>query len=212
MVEEGAEPMKRYLITLLVAILVLVSVVLVACGQKTSSTEIYQNSKYGYSVNIPLTWTSTSSEDAIGQTVTLRPPNNQKEITVKVSSEVALNNAFSEAKNRGVDVKGLTPLELMIRYRSTEITELGAEDKRINWNEQAVTTLIFIEGKDWKSWVKTHYVVDRGNFYIIEFKVLGYSDSEFEEYRNQVNEICRSFHIEGSTVINLPEGKTIFDF
>ena len=193
-------------------ILVLASGVMASCGQKASSNQIYQNDQYGYSVNIPETWTSTGSEDASGQTVTFRPPNNQMEVTVKVSSELALNNAFSEAKNRGVDVKGLTPLELMIRYRSTEITELGAEGKRINWNEQAVTTLIFIEGKDWKSWVKTHYVVDRGNFYIIEFKVLGYSDSQFEEYRNQVNEICKSFHIEGSTVINLPEGKTIFDF
>ena len=203
--------MKRYLIPIM-TILVLASGVMAGCGQKTSSTKIYQNDQYAYSVNIPETWTSTIIEDTIGQTVTFCAPNNQMEIIVKVSSELALNNAFSEAKNRGVDVKGLTPLELMIRYRSTEITELGAEDKRINWNEQAVTTLIFIEGKDWKSWVKTHYVVDRGNFYIIEFKVLGYSDSEFEEYRNQVNEICRSFHIEGSTVINLPEGKTIFDF
>jgi hypothetical protein len=126
------------------------STVLVACGQKGSSTEIYQNSKYGYSVNIPKTWASTSSEDASGEAVTFRPPNKQMELTVKVSSQLALNNAFSEAKNRGVDVKGLTPLELMIRYRSTEITELGAEGNRINWNEQAVTTLIFIEGKDWK--------------------------------------------------------------
>jgi hypothetical protein len=54
--------------------------------------------------------------------------------------------------------------------------------------------------------------VDIGNFYIIEFKVLGYSDSEFEEYRNQINEICQTTHIDGATVINLPEGKTIFDF
>ena len=203
--------MKRCLIPIWI-ILLLASALLVACNQKSISTEVYQNSKYGYSVNIPKTWTSTSSEDASGEAVTFRPPNKQMEVTVKVSSKLALNNAFSEAKNRGVDVKGLTPLELVIRYRSTEITELGAEGKRINWNEQAVTTIIFTEGKDWKSWVKTHHVVDRGNFYIIEFKVLGYSDSEFEEYRNQVNEICKSFHIEGSTVINLPEGKTIFDF
>ena len=203
--------MKRYLIPIM-TILVLASGVMAGCGQKTSSTEIYQNSKYGYSVNIPKTWTTTINEEEIGHTATFAPTHNQMEITVKVSSEEALNNSYSEARSRGVDVKGLTPLELMIRYRSTEITELGAEGKRINWNEQAVTTLIFIEGKDWKSWVKTHYVIDRGNFYIIEFKVLGYSDSEFEDYRNQVNEICKSFRIEGSTVINLPEGETIFDF
>ena len=54
--------------------------------------------------------------------------------------------------------------------------------------------------------------MDLGNFYIIEFKVVGYSTPEIEDYRDQINEICSSFNIEGSTVISLPEGKTVFDF
>jgi len=204
--------MKRYIISVVLAILVLASGFVISCGEEGGSTQVYCNNEYGYSFEVPKTWAVTSSEDTIGQTATFRSPNNQMEITVKVTSEVALNNAFLEAESRGVDVKGLTPLELMIRYRNTELTELGAEGERIDWNEHAVTTFALIVGTDWKSWVKTCYIVDRSNFYIIEFKVLGYSDSQFEEYRNQINEICKSFHIEGSTVINLPEGKTVFDF
>jgi hypothetical protein len=211
MVLSGA--MRRYLI-LLLAILVLASVIITGCalGFRIRTTEVYQNDKYGYSVDIPKTWTSISSEDAIGQSVTFRSPNNQMEVTVRVSSELALNDGFSEAKKRGLDIGGITPLELAIRYRSSELTELGVDGKRLNWNEHAVTTFFLVEAKEWKSWLKTHYIVDKGNFYIIEFKVLGYSDSEFEGYRNQVIKIGKSFHIQGSTVINLPEGKTIFDF
>jgi len=204
--------MKRYLLLMVVAILVMTSTVLVACGQKASSTEIYQNDQYGYSFGIPKTWTTTINEEEIGHTATFAPPHNQMEITVKVSSEEALNNSYSEARSRGVDVEGMTPLELVVRYHATELINLGETVRRIDWSEHAVTTFALIEAKDWKSWVKTCYIVDNGNFYIITFKVLGYSDSEFEEYRNQINEICKSFHIEGSTVINLPEGKTIFDF
>ena len=194
--------MKRYLILIPVAILMLASGLLVACGQKANSTEIYQNDQYGYSFGIPKTWTTTINEEEIGHTATFAPTHNQMEIIVKVSSEEALNNSYSEARSLGIDVEGMTPLELVVRYRATELINLGETVRRIDWSEHAVTTFTLIEAKDWKSWVKTCYIVDIGNFYIIEFKVLGYSESEFEEYRNQVNEICKSFHIEGSVEAN----------
>lgn len=203
--------MKRYLIPIWI-ILVMTSTVLVACGQKASSSEMYQNEKYGYSFKVPKIWTTTISEEEIGHTATFAPTHNQIEITVKVSSEETLNNSYSEARSRGVDVEGMTPLELVVRYHATDQMELGGEGKRIDWSEHAVTTFYLIKAEGWKSWVKTCYVVDKGYFYIITLKVLGYSESEFEEYRNQINEIYKSFRIEGSTVINLPEGKTIFDF
>ena len=205
--------MKRYFTPILI-ILVLTSGVLVACGQKASSTEIYQNEKYGYSLEIPKTW--TIKEERSGQTVTFRSSHDQMEIIVKVDSEEALNDFhsefYSEARSRSVDVEDMTPLELVVRANETDQAELGGEGKRIDWNEHAITTLFLIKAEEWKSWVKTCFIVDKGYFYIIAFKVLGYSDSEFEGYRNQINAISKTFHIEGSTVINLPEGKTIFDF
>ncbi len=181
-------------------------------GLKVSSTKIYQNKNYSYSAEVPKTWTISETQEKYGHIVILSPAHNQMEITIKVSSEESLENSFAEARSKGVDVKGMTPLELMVRYRSTDIINRGVPIKRIDWNDHALTTFTLIETKDYKSWTKTCYIVDIGNFYIIEFKVLGYSDSEFENYRNQINEICKSFRIQGSTAINLPEGKTIFDF
>jgi hypothetical protein len=199
--------MKKRLIPILI-ILMLVLGSTTSCGQEKA----YRNDKYGYSFEVPKTWTVTSSEDTNGETVAFRSPDNQMEITINVSSEATLNDAFGEAKSRGADVEGLTPLEYVIRYNSAELTELGAQGNRIDWNENAVTVFTIINGSDWVSWAKIYYIVDMGYFYIIEFKVVGYSTSELEDYRDQINEICSSFNIEGSTVINLPEGKTVFDF
>ena len=201
---------KRYLIPILLGILMLTSCLLVACDQESSSTRIYQNDQYGYSLRIPKTW--TISEKSSGQPTTFRPSHDQMEITVTINSEDVLNKSFSEAKNRGVDVKGMTPLELLVRFNATEQLKSGGEGKRIDWNEHAITTVYLIQAKEWKSWVKTLYILDNSNIYVIVFKVLGYSDSEFEAHRTQINSICKSFRIQGSAVNNLPEGKTIFDF
>ena len=200
--------MKRYLIPILI-ISVLALGSWVSCG-KAATTYIYHSAQYDWSVTVPEDW--TAEEDRNGQTVTFYPSHNQMEITVNVDSEETLNKGYSEVKRRGFDVEDMTPLELAVRYHEAELMELGGEGKRIDWNEHAITTFFLIKAKDWKSWVKTCFIVDKGNFYIINFKVLGYSDSEFEEYRNQVNKICKTFHIEGSTVVNLAEGETIFDF
>jgi len=205
--------MREYLASLILAIVVLASVQVVRCNQESSSTEVYQNEQYGYSLKIPKTW--NVKEERNRDSITFSSPNNQMEIRVVVDSEESLNRFFSEAKSKGVDVKGLTPLELLVRFTGTEQMELGAEGKRIDWNEHAVTTFALVKGSGWKSWVKTLCILDRGKVYLISFKVLGYSDSEFEEYRSQVNQICKTVHtvhVEGSTVISLPEGKTVFDF
>ena len=199
--------MKKRLVPILI-ILMLVTGSTISCSQEKG----YRNDKYGYSFEVPKTWTSTTSEDANGETVAFRSPDNQMEITINVSSEQTLNDAFLEAKNSGADVEGLTPLEYVVRYNSAELTEMGAQGNRIDWNENAVTVFTLINGSDWVSWAKIYYIVDLGNFYIIEFKVVGYSTPEIEDYRDQINEICSSFNIEGSTVISLPEGKTVFDF
>lgn len=202
--------MREKVASIVLAIVVLASVQLAGCNPKGGSTEAYQNEQYGYSLKIPKTW--NVREERNRESVTFRSPNNQMEIRVVVDSEESLNKSFSEAKSKGVDVKGMTPLELLVRFTGTEQMELGAEGKRIDWNEHAITTFALVRGSGWKSWVKTLYVLDMGKVYLISFKVLGYSDSEFEEYRSQVNQICKSVHIEGSTVISLPDGKTIFDF
>ena len=139
--------MKRYIIPVLI-VLVLASGVLVACAQKVSPTEIYQNEKYGYSLEVPKTCTTTISEEEIGHTATFAPLHNQIEITVKVSSEEALNNSYTEARGRGVDVEGMTPLELVVRYHATDQMELGGEGKRIDWNEHVVTTFTSLRQKD----------------------------------------------------------------
>jgi hypothetical protein len=200
--------MKRHLILVLTTLL-LASGLMVGCGE-AATTFTYHSAQYGWSITVPDDWTVV--EDENGQAVTFYPSHKQMEITVNVDSEETLNTFYSEAKSRGVDVEDMTPLELVIRAGATEQEQLGAQDQRIDWNEHAVTTFALIEAKGWKSWVKTCYIVDNGNFYIMTFKVLGYSDSEFEEYRNQINEIYKTTHIDGATVINLPEGKTIFDF
>ena len=200
--------MKRYLILILV-ILVLTLAGIVGCGQKSSSTEIYHNSKYGYSLEIPKTW--TINEEKNRQTITFRSPHNQMEIVVNVDSEDALNDFYSEFVARAGDT-AMTPLELLARASATEDEKLGAKVKYIEWNENAMTTFTLIETEDFQSWVKTYYIIDKGNFYLIAFKVIGYSDSEFNEYRNKLNEICKGFCIDDSSVINLPEGKTVFDF
>jgi hypothetical protein len=196
---------------ILLGILVLTSGMVVGCGE-AATTFTYHSAQYGWSITVPDDWTVKESEEKYGQTVILSSTNNQMEITVKASSEEALNNSYEEARSHGVDVQDTTPLELVVSYRSTELINSGVPINHIDWNDHALTTFCIIETKDFKSWVKTCYIVDIGNFYIIEFKVLGYSDSEFEEYRNQINEICQTTHIDGATVINLPEGKTIFDF
>jgi len=201
--------MKRYPILILLTILMLASGMVVGCGE-AATTYTYHSTQYGWLITVPDDWTVV--EDGNGQTITFYPSHKQMEITVNVDSEETLNTFYSEAKSRGVDVEDMTPLELVIRAGATELEQLGAQGKRIDWNEHAVTTFALIEAKEWKSWVKTCYIVDNGSFYIMTFKVLGYSDSEFEEYRNQINEICKTTHIDGATVINLPEGKTIFDF
>jgi hypothetical protein len=190
---------------------VLTSGLMVGCGV-AATTFTYHSAQYGWSITVPDDWTVKESEEKYGQTVILSSTNNQMEITVKASSEESLNNSYEEARSHGVDVQGMTPLELVVSYRSTELINSGVPINHIDWNDHALTTFCIIETNDFKSWVKTCYIVDIGNFYIIEFKVLGYSDSEFEEYRNQINEICQTTHIDGATVINLPEGKTIFDF
>lgn len=202
--------MKRYLILILI-IVVLTSGLMVGCGV-AATTFTYHSAQYGWSITVPDDWTVKESEEKYGQTVILSSTNNQMEITVKASSEESLNNSYEEARSHGVDVQGMTPLELVVSYRSTELINSGVPINHIDWNDHALTTFCIIETNDFKSWVKTCYIVDIGNFYIIEFKVLGYSDSEFEEYRNQINEICQTTHIDGATVINLPEGNTIFDF
>lgn len=201
--------MKRYLILILVATLVLSSGLWVGCG-KAATTYTYHSTKYGWLITVPEYW--TIEEDRNGQTVTFYPSHKQMEITVSVDSEETLNTFYSEAKSRGVDVEDMTPLELVVRAGATEQMELGAQGKRIDWNKHAITTFALIKAKEWKSWIKTCYIVDKGNFYIMTFKVIGYSDTEFEEYRNQINKICQTIYIDGATVIDLPEGKTIFDF
>lgn len=202
--------MRRFLTSIILTVLVLASVQVVGCNEESSSTEVYKNEQYGYSLKIPKTW--NIREERNRESVTFSSPNNQMEIRVVVDTEESLNRSFSEAKSKGVDVKGMTPLELLVRFTGTEQMEQGAEGKRIDWNEYAVTTFALVKGSGWKSWVKTLYILDRGKVYLMSFKVLGYSDSEFEELRSQVNQIYKTVHIEGSTVINLPEGKTIFDF
>ena len=75
-----------------------------ALGLRVSPTEIYQNERYGYSLELPRAWTIDETEEKYGQTTIFYPSHSQIEITVKVSAEQELNNAFSEARSIGVDV------------------------------------------------------------------------------------------------------------
>lgn len=87
----------------------------------------------------------------------------------------------------------------------------GAEVRYIAFSEQTIVTFAYTAGDDWQSWVKSYHIVHNGKFYIIAFKALGYSDFEFDSYREQVNEICKSLNIAGFDA-SLPESRTIFDF
>lgn len=197
--------MKRYLTPILL-VLAVMSGLLSSCS---TGIEVYHNHQYGYSMTLPAHW--SSKEDTNPHGMTFYPSHRQMEIVVIVDSEDALNDLYSEFVAHSGDTN-MTPLELVSRGKATEDMELGAKVKYTEWNENALTTFTLIDAKDFTSWVKTYYIVDNNKFYIISFKVLGYSDSEFKEYQDQLNEICKSFHIDDSSVISLPEGKTIFDF
>lgn len=188
------------------AILVLAPGLLVSCGQ---ATVLYCNHEYGYSVEVPKNW--LIEEEESGQTVLLHPSHEQMEIAFNVYGEDMLSNLHSKVAVKFPDME-MSALELVVYGISMENKELGAEVKQIVWNERAITTFTYLKEENFTTWMKTCYIVDVGYFYMITFKALGYSDSEFQMYRNQVNEICRTIRISNSSVIKLPEGKTVFDF
>lgn len=195
--------MKRYIIILL-AILVLIMGILVGCGEPTV---IYRNQQYGYSLNLPKDWTLKEEENIVN----FRSPNGNMEVVIQIDSEDKVNKIHSDAIVKFPDIK-LDPLELFAYLLDKEDENRGAKVIVYDWNKHARTTFSYWEGKGYKSWVKKIYILDNGHLYFMIFKALGYSDSEFEDYRSQVNNICKSICIDGATVIKFPEGKTIFDF
>ena len=171
------------------------------------STIAYRNSYYGYSLNMPTDWVRTEDNNI----TTFKSPTSNMEIIIQISGEERINKIHSDAIAKFPDIK-LDPWELFVYLLDKQDEDRGAKVTVYDWSKHARTTFSYWEGHGYKSWVKKIYILDKGRLFFIVFKAFGYTDSEFENNRQQVNGICKTISIDGVEVIKLPEGKTIFDF